>query len=159
MIGWMPRKLTIIPLNRPQAAAAIRGSTKAKASASAGCSTPKVDVKMSGARAPASAMTAPTERSMPWVAMTSVMPVATMAIVATWLIFTKSVCSCRKFGVTSALKISSASSATRVPFSRSFRHPETPALGNGRHLDCGWWLVLMLPPRRDGRSTSPMRLP
>ena len=62
MIGWMPRKLTIIPLNRPQAAAAIRGSTKAKASASAGCSTPKVDVKMSGARAPASAMTAPTEK-------------------------------------------------------------------------------------------------
>ena len=53
---------------------------------------PKGLRKMSGASAPEIAISEPTERSMPPVAMTSVMPTETMTIVATWVRLTFSVC-------------------------------------------------------------------
>ncbi len=59
--------------------------------------------KIIGASAPEIAISEPTERSMPPVAMTSVMPTATMTMVATWVRFTLSVCQERKFGVTAML--------------------------------------------------------
>ena len=48
--------------------------------------------KISGASAPAIAISEPTDRSMPPVAITSVMPTATMTMVATWVRLTLSVC-------------------------------------------------------------------
>jgi len=72
-------------------------------------------MKISGASAPERAMTAPTERSIPPVAITSVMPIATMAIVATWEMLTASVCVCRKLGVTMMLKTRISPSAISPP--------------------------------------------
>jgi hypothetical protein len=56
-------------------------------------------LKISGASAPAIAISAPTERSIPPVAITSVMPMATMTMVATWVRLTLTVNGLRKFGV------------------------------------------------------------
>ena len=72
-------------------------------------------MKISGARAPEIAISEPTERSMPPVAITSVMPTATITMVPTWVRFTLSVCSVRKFGVTAALKRISRRSAATAP--------------------------------------------
>jgi hypothetical protein len=47
--------------------------------------------KICGENAPAIAMIDPTERSMPPVAMTKVMPTPTMTITQTWLRFTERV--------------------------------------------------------------------
>ena len=71
--------------------------------------------KIIGASAPEIAISEPTDRSMPPVAITSVMPTATMTIVATCVRFTLSVCQDRKFGVTAMLKAISARNATSVP--------------------------------------------
>ena len=71
--------------------------------------------KIIGASAPAIAISEPTDRSMPPVAITSVMPMATMTMVATWVRLTLSVCQDRKFGVTARLKRISARKATSVP--------------------------------------------
>jgi hypothetical protein len=60
---------------------------------------PKGLRKMSGASAPAIAISEPTERSIPPVAMTSVMPTETMTMVATCVRFTFSVCQLAKLGV------------------------------------------------------------
>jgi hypothetical protein len=72
-------------------------------------------MKIIGARAPEIAISEPTERSMPPVAITSVMPTATMTIVATWVRFTLSVCSVAKLVVKARLKAISSASATSVP--------------------------------------------
>lgn len=91
-IGCTPNRLTSSPLKTPQHSAIRIGRPMAAIRPRAGLACAKSDRKISGAKAPASAMTAPTLRSMPPVAMTSVMPIATMAMVAIWLIFTNSVC-------------------------------------------------------------------
>ena len=61
--------------------------------------------------APAIAISEPTERSMPPVAMTSVTPTETMTIVATWVRFTFSVCRLQKCGVHAKLNASRTRSA------------------------------------------------
>ncbi len=66
---------------------------------------------MSGASAPAIAISEPTERSMPPVAITSVMPTETMTMVATCVRLTFSVWKLAKCGVHAKLKASSAMSA------------------------------------------------
>ena len=78
----------------------------------AGTSLPR---KIIGASAPAIAISEPTDRSMPPVAITSVMPTPTMTMVQTWVRLTFSVCSVTKFGVKAMLKISRTTSATSVP--------------------------------------------
>ncbi len=82
-----------MPLNQPNSAATITGTVKASAIrqrwVSIGTIVPR---KIIGASAPEIAISEPTERSMPPVAITSVMPVATMTMVATWVRFTLSVC-------------------------------------------------------------------
>ena len=75
---------------------------------SAGWATPNGLRKISGASAPDIAISEPTERSMPPVAMTRVMPTETMTIVATWVRFTFSVCRLQKCGVHTKLNSSSA---------------------------------------------------
>jgi hypothetical protein len=72
--------------------------------------------KISGAKAPAMAMIEPTERSMPPVAMTSVMPVATITMVQTCVRFTLSVCRVAKLRVKIRLKTMSSRSAISVPY-------------------------------------------
>ena len=55
------------------------------ATPASGCSTPIASERnTNGATAPASAIVEPTERSIPPEAITSVMPIATIAIGATW---------------------------------------------------------------------------
>ena len=58
---------------------------------------------MSGASAPEIAISEPTDRSMPPVAITSVMPTETMTMVATCVRLTLSVCQLAKCGVTAKL--------------------------------------------------------
>ena len=71
--------------------------------------------KIIGASAPEIAISEPTDRSMPPVAITSVMPTATMTMVATWVRLTFSVCQDRKLGVTAMLNTISSRKATSVP--------------------------------------------
>src|SRR3954447_12345800 len=71
---------------------------------------------MSGARAPAMAMSAPTERSMPPVAITSVMPTATITMVQTWVRLTFSVCHVAKFGVIAKLTRRRSARASHDPW-------------------------------------------
>ena len=80
------------PLNAPNRPATPTGTTKARAFPISGCERPNELRKMIGASAPEIAISEPTERSMPPVAMTSVMPTETMTMVATWVRFTFSVC-------------------------------------------------------------------
>jgi hypothetical protein len=74
-----------------------------------------VPMKIIGASAPPIAINEPTERSMPPVAITSVIPMATITIVATWVRLTLSVCSDRKFGVKTTLNRIRARKAATVP--------------------------------------------
>ena len=99
------------PLNAPNRPATATGMTKASASPSAGYERPNELKKMSGASAPEIAISEPTERSMPPVAITSVMPTETMTIVATWVRLTFRVCQLAKCGVTAKLNASSTMSA------------------------------------------------
>ena len=71
---------------------------------SAGWATPNGLRKISGASAPAIAISEPTERSMPPVAITSVMPTETMTMVATCVRLTLSVWKLAKCGVTSEIE-------------------------------------------------------
>ena len=76
MIGWIPTTATRNPLNTPirrQTSTALPSADSTTASDS-GLSDAAI---WDRATAPAIAMTAPTDRSMPRVAMTSVMPRAT----------------------------------------------------------------------------------
>ena len=77
----------------------------------AGWARPNGLRKISGASAPEIAISEPTDRSMPPVAMTSVMPTDTITIVATWVRLTFNVCQVAKFGVTAKLNASSAKMA------------------------------------------------
>ena len=74
-----------------------------------------VPMKIIGAAVPAIAISDPTDRSMPPVAITNVMPTATMTMVATWVRLTLSVCHERKFGVTIRLNSTSRMKAANVP--------------------------------------------
>ena len=57
------------------------------------------------------AISEPTERSIPPVAMTNVMPTATMTIVATCVMLALNTPAVRKFGVKTMLKMTRAASA------------------------------------------------
>ena len=72
MIGWMSRTATSSPFQRPQAR-----PTQRDAKITTGSGYPLVTSV--AATAPQMAMTAPMERSMPRVAITSVMPMASSA--------------------------------------------------------------------------------
>ena len=110
-IGWTWKRVMNQPLNPPSNPATATGTTKARMSPRAGWATPNGLRKMSGASAPAIAISEPTERSMPPVAITSVMPTETMTMVATWVRLTLSVWRLAKCGVTAKLKASSTISA------------------------------------------------
>ena len=99
------------PLNAPNRPATPTETTKARAFPISGCERPNELRKMIGASAPEIAISEPTERSMPPVAMTSVMPTETMTMVATWVRFTFSVCQLAKCGVATKLNASSTMSA------------------------------------------------
>src|SRR4051794_487238 len=122
-IGWMRKRVTIQPLNRPNRPAISTGTTKARPTPTYrfgnGNSWPR---KIIGATAPEIAISEPTDRSMPPVAITSVMPTATMTMVATWVRFTLSVCQVAKFGVTAKLNSRSSPRAASVPY-RDSRAP------------------------------------
>src|SRR5918995_6483591 len=116
MIGWMPSRVTSQPLNRPKTPAASTGTTKASATPTQGCgSGASFPRKISGASAPAIAMSEPTERSMPPVAITRVMPTPTMTMAQTCVRLTLSVCQVAKFGVKARLNAIRAASAIRAP--------------------------------------------
>ena len=105
-----------MPLNQPNSAATITGMMKARPTANAGLAIgTSLPMKIIGASAPAIAISDPTERSMPPVAITSVMPTATMTIVATCVRLTFSVCQDRKFGVTMTLTDEQRMKAASVP--------------------------------------------
>ena len=72
-------------------------------------------VKNIGDMAPAMAISEPTDRSMPPVAITSVMPTPTMTMVQTCVRFTASVCAVAKLGVTARLKAISRMRARPTP--------------------------------------------
>jgi hypothetical protein len=80
MIGWNPKRVTSTPLKSPNTPVTTTGTTKARPTPN-GMSRRKI----SGASAPAIAISEPTDRSIPPVAMTSVMPRATMTMGATWV--------------------------------------------------------------------------
>ena len=71
--------------------------------------------KIIGAKAPEIAIMEPTERSIPAVPMTNVMPTATITMVQTCVRFTLSVCQLTKCGVKNRLNKISAKRATSVP--------------------------------------------
>src|SRR3954447_3378770 len=117
MIGWIRKRVISQPLKMPRMPVMTTGTTKAKAMASqSGRPGTMLPRKIKGASAPEMAMSEPTERSMPPVAITSVMPTPTMTVVQTWVRFTLSVCQLRKFGVTAALNRTSASRASGGPW-------------------------------------------
>jgi hypothetical protein len=98
-----------------------------------------VPMKIDGAAAPAMAISAPTDRSMPPVAITSVMPTPTMTIVQTWVRFTDSVCMVAKRGVNARLNAISSSSARSAPYRRAASDEPylvARSVSHGIH-DCG----------------------
>ena len=115
-MGWMRYRVTSQPLNQPSAPVARIGSAKASATPANGSgngnSLPK---KMSGASVPAIAISAPTDRSIPPVAITSVMPTPTITVAHTCVRLMLSVCQLAKLGVTSRLNGTRASSASSAP--------------------------------------------
>ena len=110
-IGCTWKRVMNQPLNSPKSPAAATGTMKASTFPMSGCATSNGLKKIIGASAPAIAISEPTDKSMPPVAITSVMPTETMTMVATWVRLTLSVCRLRKCGVTTTLKTSSARSA------------------------------------------------
>src|SRR4051794_25902722 len=116
MIGWMRKRVISQPLKSPNRPAARTGRTKASAVPTAGAGIGnRLPPKIKGASAPLIAMREPTERSMPPVAMTSVMPTPTTTMVQTWVRLTFSVSSVAKWGVKARLKAISNSRARSVP--------------------------------------------
>src|SRR5215208_4224565 len=73
-------------------------------------------MKIRGASAPAIAMSDPTERSMPPVAMTSVIPTPTITMAQTCVRLTLRVCQVAKFGVKAKLNRIRRASATTAPY-------------------------------------------
>lgn len=110
-IGWTWNRVMNHPLKRPKSPATPTGTINASMSPSTGYERPNELMKIIGASAPEIAISEPTERSMPTVAMTRVMPTETMTIVATWVRFTLRVCQLAKCGVTAKLNASSTMSA------------------------------------------------
>ena len=108
-IGCNLSRVTKLPLSRPKPPATSTGTTKASPMPKAGSLAKAAFRKMIGASTPLIAIREPTERSTPPVAITRVMPIATMMMVATWVRLTLRVWTLRKYGVKRALKISSAS--------------------------------------------------
>src|SRR4051812_34164325 len=104
MIGWIRKRVTSQPLNQPSSPATRTGTTKARAMPMTGwgrgISLPR---KIIGASAPAMAMSAPTDRSIPPVAMTRVIPTPTITMVQTWVRLTLNVCQVAKLGVMARL--------------------------------------------------------
>ncbi len=76
MIGWMPIRATRKPFHRPQTTAASSPMPMASSTADRALWS-AWSLMYEQVRAPVMATTAPTERSMPPVAMTRVMPTAT----------------------------------------------------------------------------------
>lgn len=60
-------------------------------------------------------MTEPTDRSMPWVPITSAMPSETMTMGVTWTNWVRKLKASRKYGANSTLNSSSASTAAYTP--------------------------------------------
>ena len=83
-MGWMPNRDTSHPLNSPSSPATPIAATIARVTASAvlptGTTCPR---KIIGASTPEIAISDPTDRSIPPVAITRFMPTATMMIVHT----------------------------------------------------------------------------
>src|SRR5579859_929620 len=104
-IGWTDSLVTSKPLKTPHAAAASTGSTNASAMPPG----PGIFRNSIGASAPEIAIDAPTDRSMPPVATTSVIPMPTITIVTTCVMLTLKVCSDQKCGVKIRLKSTIAS--------------------------------------------------
>ena len=102
-MGWMPTTATMNPFNTPTA-------TPQTSAIAIATSTPYPRYR--GTTALARAMTAPTERSMPSVAMTSAMPSATMITGTAWISWRRSVSSDAKLLVNSRLNTSRAPTAT-----------------------------------------------
>ena len=128
----MPTRATSTPLMLPNSAAATSGSTRAPASANPGTlNTPAVAgwLSRTAARVPAKAAVDPTDRSMPPVATTIAMPIATITIGATWVRLMFSVCRVRNPCVKTRLKSSSATSAMEAPESRKALTQDAPGRG------------------------------
>ncbi|CAM3207405.1 hypothetical protein DESA109040_02780 [Deinococcus saxicola] len=135
-IGCNFSRVTNRPFSTPKAPATSTGTIKASTIPSH-CALAKAGFrKISGASTPLIAIREPTDRSTPPVAITSVMPIATMMMVATCVRLTLRVCTLRKYGVNSALKISSAS---------RIRMLARTCLRSARK-------VCQPPPERDGRA-------
>ena len=77
MIGWMPSTATRKPFQAPRTSATSDADADREQHACSGCSGCREPSMIVSATAPETAMIAPTDRSMPRVAMTSVMPSAT----------------------------------------------------------------------------------
>jgi hypothetical protein len=72
--------------------------------------------KIRGATAPLIAISEPTERSIPPVAITKVMPTATIMTVETWVTLSRNDCIERNRSVKIALKSRSAANAAIAPY-------------------------------------------
>jgi hypothetical protein len=106
MIGWMRKPEMSAPLKRPAASAASSPSRTA---------TPAPASSDAAATADAIAITDPTERSMPPVAMTKVMPTATSTVGETCRRTLRKLFTSKKFGVSRELATRSRTSAASAP--------------------------------------------
>ena len=119
------------PLTPPSRAPAprVRGTTSQIGSSMA---------TMVAARAPHRASTEPTDRSMPAVRMTSVMPTAMMALTEVWRSMLSRLSAVKKLGLRKETTPISTSSATRDLFSIHQALLMTPRRGRV-------WVVIVLP--------------
>ena len=106
MIGWMRKPEMSAPLNAPASAAAASASRIA---------TPAPRSSCVAATADAIAITEPTERSMPPVAITRVMPTATSTVGATCRRTLRKLFTSKKLGVKIELMTSRSKSAASAP--------------------------------------------
>ncbi len=106
-IGWIPKRAVITPLITPIAPPAIKEATVATRTPW-GINTAAV--------AAATAITDPTERSMPPAAITSVKPVAASTVVVTCTARFDALAQLTKFGVNNTFPSTRAMSASRAPY-------------------------------------------
>src|SRR5215208_322575 len=104
-MGWIPSRAISAPFSTPTAAAASSASGTATASPRSSCVA---------ATAPAIAITDPTDRSTPPVAITSVIPTATSTTVETWSSTLNRLPVVAKFGVKTAFAATSTTSAANA---------------------------------------------
>jgi hypothetical protein len=107
MMGWMRKTEMSVPLKAP---AATETSSASKTA------TPTPMSRLTAAIAAAIAITEPTERSMPPVAITSVMPTATRTVGATCSRIVRKLLTSAKFGVKIMLATSSKRRAAAAPY-------------------------------------------